>query len=203
MRVVLIITLVIIAILAFLLWPKQSIAPVKVENKETTSTTDLSITGETQQMGSLTLKSPAFENNSSIPQKYTCDGENINPPLEIDNIPSSAESLVLIMDDPDAPAGTWVHWTIWNIPAKTQQLDENSKLEGIEGMTSFGKPGYGGPCPPPASPNRGESGTHHYIFRLYALDTTLDLPSSTSKNNLEKAMEGHTLEKTELVGLYR
>lgn len=99
------------------------------------------------------------------------------------------------MDDPDAPAGTWIHWTVWNIPPTTTNIMENSKPEGVEGVTSFGEPGYGGPCPP--------SGTHHYFFKLYALDTTLDLPSAAKKEDLEKAIEGHILDKTELIGLYQ
>ena len=141
------------------------------------------------------LESPVFENNGNIPSKYTCDGENVNPPLEISEVPENAKSLVLIVDDPDAPMGTWVHWTVWNISSKTTEISENSVPEGaVEGMTDFGKPGYGGPCPP--------SGTHRYFFKLYALDATLDLDSSDKAKDIEKAMEGHILDKAELVGLY-
>lgn len=149
------------------------------------------------------LTSSTFSHNQSIPSKYTCDGENVNPPLAIFDVPTNAKSLVLIMDDPDAPAGTWVHWTVWNIDPETKELAENSVPQGtIQGETSFGKSGYGGPCPP-ASTQRGEpSGTHRYFFKLYALDTTLSLTTSSTKQDLEKAMTGHILEQTELIGLY-
>lgn len=141
------------------------------------------------------ISSPAFENNKEIPSKYTCDGENINPSLQISKVPEGTQSLVLIMDDPDAPAGTWVHWIIWNIDPKTAEVAENSVPPGgVGGVTSFGSTGYGGPCPP--------SGTHRYFFKLYALDTKLDLPSEADKAQLEKAMEGHILDQAELVGLY-
>jgi len=141
------------------------------------------------------LTSSAFTNHQSIPVKYTCDGKNVNPPLTISDVPENAKSLVLIMDDPDAPMGTWVHWTVWNIDPKTKEISENSLLEGaIEGITSFGKPGYSGPCPP--------SGTHRYFFKLYALDTSLSLPKTATKAELEKAMTGHIINTEELVGLY-
>ena len=143
----------------------------------------------------MNLSSPAFEHNHSIPAKYTCDGEDINPPLEFADIPAGAKSLVLIMDDPDAPAGTWAHWIVWNIDPSTAEIAENSApLASIEGVTSFGKPGYGGPCPP--------SGTHRYFFKLYAVDTKLDIPGTSEQAGLEKAMQGHILEEAELVGLY-
>lgn len=141
------------------------------------------------------LTSPAFEHNGSIPSQYTCDGANINPALQIAEIPEGAQSLVLIMDDPDAPMGTWVHWTIWNIDPKITEIAENSVPSGgVEGITSFGKSGYGGPCPP--------SGTHHYVFKLYALDTKLDLAASIDAKSLEQAMSGHVLDQVELIGLY-
>lgn len=142
------------------------------------------------------IQSPAFEQNQPIPAKYTCDGENISPPLVISEVPEGTESLVLICDDPDAPAGTWVHWTLWNIPPHTKEIPENSAPAGAsEGTTSFGNTGYGGPCPP--------SGTHRYFFKLYALDKTLDLPPAASPEQLQEAMEGHILESAELVGLYQ
>ncbi|MBI4463904.1 MAG: YbhB/YbcL family Raf kinase inhibitor-like protein [Acidobacteria bacterium] len=141
------------------------------------------------------LSSPAFQHNQRIPAKYTCDGQDINPPLQIAEAPEGAQSLALIMDDPDAPRGTWVHWTVWNTDPKTSEIAENSVPRGAaQGMTDFRRPGYGGPCPP--------SGTHRYFFKLYALDTKLNLPAKTDKKALEKAMEGHTLERVELVGLY-
>lgn len=141
------------------------------------------------------IKSKAFENNEKIPAKYTCDGENINPPLEIEGMPQEAQSLVLISDDPDAPAGTWVHWLVWNIDPTTKKIEENSVPSGAsEGITSFGRPGYGGPCPP--------SGTHHYYFKVYALDSKLDLSPAGNIDDLERAMDGHILDKAEIVGLY-
>lgn len=141
------------------------------------------------------LESPAFEHNQKIPSKYTCDGKNINPPLKIESVPEATKSLVLIMDDPDAPRGTWVHWTLWNISPDTKEIPENSVPAGaVQGQTSFGKPGYGGPCPP--------SGTHRYFFKLYALDATLELSPQADRATLETAMEGRILDKAELIGLY-
>ncbi len=141
------------------------------------------------------ISSPMFQNNSAIPKKYTCDGENINPPLEISEVPVKAQSLVLIMDDPDAPSGTWVHWVIWNIDPKTTRIEENSvPIKAVEGTTSFGRTGYGGPCPP--------SGTHRYFFKLYTLDTKLDFSPSDKKDQLEEAMKNHILGYAEIIGLY-
>lgn len=145
--------------------------------------------------GNMLIISSAFKNNDFIPAKYTCDGDNINPPLDIDGVPEGAQSLALIVGDPDAPRGTWTHWLVWNIDPKTMEISEKSLPQWvIEGKTSFGKPGYGGPCPP--------SGTHRYLFKLYALDTALDLTPQADKSELEKAMAGHVLEEAELIGLY-
>jgi Raf kinase inhibitor-like YbhB/YbcL family protein len=142
------------------------------------------------------ISSFAFQNNGYIPSKYSCDGENINPPLEVQDVPPEAKSLVLIVDDPDVPGGTWVHWTVWNIDPKTSQISEHSvPSQATEGKTSFGKPGYGGPCPP--------SGTHRYFFKLYALDTMLSLDSSATKQDLERSMQNHVLLQSELIGLYQ
>ncbi len=141
------------------------------------------------------LTSSAFENNQSIPTKYTCDADDINPPLLISDAPKDAQSLVLIVDDPDAPAGDWVHWTLWNINPTTTEIPKNSTPDGAtEGMTDFGRTGWGGPCP--------HSGTHHYQFKLYALDTMLNLQTSAKKKEVELAMDGHILEQTQLIGLY-
>ena len=141
------------------------------------------------------LTSPAFQHHQRIPVKYTCDAQDINPPLQIAEAPEGAQSLALIMDDPDAPRGTWVHWTVWNIDPTTTEIAENSVPAGaVQGMTDFRRPGYGGPCPP--------SGTHRYFFKLYALDSKLTLPTKTDKKALEKAMEDHILARAELVGLY-
>jgi Raf kinase inhibitor-like YbhB/YbcL family protein len=142
------------------------------------------------------VESTAFKNNKLIPKIYTCDGENINPPLLISDVPENAKSLVLIVDDPDAPAGTWVHWTVWNIDPKVSGIPENSVPEGsVEGMTDSGRSGYVGPCPP--------SGTHRYFFKIYALDTMLDLSPSVRAADIEKEMEASILAEAQLVGLYR
>ena len=145
-------------------------------------------------MKKLLVKSPAFENNQLIPAKYTCDGDDVNPPLMVEGIPEGTKTLALIVDDPDCPTGTWDHWIVWNIPATTSRIEENA-VPGNEGMNDFRKRSYGGPCPP--------YGTHRYFFKVYALDTQLDLKSGSTKKDLEKAMEGHILAKGELVGLYR
>ncbi|MBI2636218.1 YbhB/YbcL family Raf kinase inhibitor-like protein [Candidatus Peregrinibacteria bacterium] len=141
------------------------------------------------------ISSPTFTHNGSIPSQYTCDGDDRSPPLRISGVPRGAKSLALIHDDPDAPMGTWVHWLLWNINPLTEEIEENGVPPGAtEGMTSWGNTGYGGPCPP--------SGTHRYLFKLYALDTILDLPSSADMTKLEEATEGHILAKAELIGLY-
>lgn len=143
----------------------------------------------------MTISSPAFRENTRIPSKYTCDGENISPPLSIGSVPEGTKSLVLINDDPDAPVGLWVHWLLWNVDPGTTEIAQNSVPTGAsEGTTSWGRTGYGGPCPP--------SGEHRYFFKLYALDTRLELPPSTDKKRLEAAMEGHVLDSAELIGLY-
>lgn len=141
------------------------------------------------------ITSTAFENNGNIPSKYTCDGEGINPPLSFVEIPPAAQSLVLISDDPDAPGGTFVHWTVWNIDPKTMEIAENSvPSDAIQGITSYGKEGYGSPCPP--------SGVHRYYFKLYALDTKLELPPTSKEEDIKKAMTGHIIDQAEIVGLY-
>lgn len=141
----------------------------------------------------LQVSSPAFKENGLIPSKYTCEGQNINPALTVKNIPQGTKSLALIVDDPDAPNGTFDHWVIWNIdPSGT--IGENS-APGTEGKNGTGKNGYMGPCPP--------TGTHHYHFKVYALNGKLDLESGANKSQLEKAMTGHILAQAELIGLYK
>lgn len=143
----------------------------------------------------MNISSPAFAHNGSIPAMYTCDGTNVSPSLAVSGVPQGARSLVLISDDPDAPRGTWVHWLLWNLDPTTREIPEGSvPTSAIEGTTSFRKTGYGGPCPP--------SGTHRYFFKLYALDTTLNLPPAAHKDQLEAAMAGHILAQAELIGLY-
>lgn len=137
-----------------------------------------------------------FANNESIPSKYTCDGEDATPELTISDVPKDAKSLVLIVDDPDAPMGTWVHWLIYNLPVSTTKINaKNLPQEAKQGMTDFGRVGWGGPCPP--------SGTHRYFFKLYAIDKALDLPVGVTKSQLEQAIKDHIIEKTELIGLYK
>jgi len=138
------------------------------------------------------ITSPAFAHNESIPKKYTCQGEDINPPLTLSDIPEGTVSLTLIHDDPDAPMGTWDHWLIWNIKP-VAEIKENS-VPGIQGKNSWGKSRYGGPCPP--------SGTHRYFFKLYALDSELALSEGATKSDLEAAMANHILAQAELMGLY-
>lgn len=137
----------------------------------------------------------AFQPGKPIPQKYTCQGENVSPELSFDEIPANAKSLVLIMDDPDAPGGTFDHWIGWNIPPKTRQLKEGAKLP-HKGKNSYNVLEYKGPCPPPGK-------AHRYYFKLYALDAELSLSEGSSKGDVEQAMEGHIIAKAELVGLYQ
>ena len=142
----------------------------------------------------LTLSSTAFEHMATIPAIYTCDGENINPPFQISGVPENAESLVLIMDDPDAPMGTWDHWIKFNIPKATTMIAEAEEPDGVSGVGTGGNLKYQGPCPPDRE--------HRYFFKLYAIDTILDLKEGASKEDVEDAMEGHILARTELIGLY-
>ena len=141
------------------------------------------------------LKSSAFKNGQNIPRKFTCEGDNVNPPLEILDVPAQAKSLVLIVNDPNAPNGDWIHWTLWNIAPKAQEIKKNSKPAGAtEGLTDSGKPGYGGPCPP--------AGTHVYLFKLYAIDILLPADPRLTKKEIRKMIEGHIIEKTLLRGFY-
>ena len=141
--------------------------------------------------------SPVFENNQSIPSKYTCDGENINPPLEFREIPEETKSLVLIMDDPDAiqvVGRVWDHWLVWNMPANIRVVAENSIPPGVIGPNTRGNHSYGGPCPP--------DGEHRYFFKFYALSTKLAISEESNKQELEEAMQGKILDQAELLGLY-
>ena len=145
------------------------------------------------------LSSPAFEDGGQIPYVYTCDGKNINPPLEIKGVPADAKTLVLIMDDPDVPSFVrkdqmWVHWVIYDMPAKTRVLKENSTPPGIQGSGTGNEDHYQGPCPPDRE--------HRYFFKLYALKAFLNLKPGATKEQVETAMEGQILEKTELMGRY-
>ena len=146
------------------------------------------------------IKSSAFENNGMIPKAYTCDGNDISPPLQWDSIPENTQGLALICDDPDAPIGTWVHWVIYNIRSTPNELpakilpQEKTPFGAGQGINDFGKIGYGGPCPP--------SGVHRYFFKLYALDTKLNLEGRVTKKQLEDEIKEHIIDKAELVGRY-
>lgn len=142
------------------------------------------------------LSSKVFGNNQPIPRRYTCDGENVSPPLKIENIPGATKSLALVVDDPDSPSGNFLHWIIWNVSSTTTTLREgDGPANATQGINDFGKVGYGGPCP--------NSGEHRYKFRLYALDAYLDTSPSSSRKDIEAAMRGHVLEEAELSGSYK
>lgn len=141
----------------------------------------------------LDVSSPSFKNQAYIPSKFTCEGDEVNPAIRVNDIPKEAKSLVLIVDDPDAPHGTFDHWVVWNIPVQGK-IKENS-VPGVMGKNGTGTIGYKGPCPP--------TGTHRYFFKVYALDTKLPLDMGADKATVEKAMEGHILATGELVGLYK
>lgn len=138
--------------------------------------------------------SPAFVDGGVIPQEFTCDGKNVSPPLSITRVPEEAKSLVLIVDDVDAPMGVFTHWLVFDLYPGITRLGSGCSPEGTQGTNSFGKEDYGGPCP--------NSGTHRYYFRLYALDSLLKLPWRTDRGRLEAAMKGHVLDSAELVGTY-
>lgn len=146
------------------------------------------------------VSSAAFEEEGMIPGKYTCDEDDVSPPLAWDSIPEGTKTLALICDDPDAPMGTWVHWVLFNLPGDISDLPENIPPErelesgAKQGTNDFGRIGYGGPCPP--------GGTHRYYFKLYALDAKLDLEAGAKKPQLLEAMEGHILAEGQLMGKY-
>lgn len=142
----------------------------------------------------MTLSSTMFEDNGKIPEKYTCDGENVNPPLIFEDVPEKTVSLTLIMDDVDN-AGGFTHWLVWNIDPETEIIEEDELPPDADvGVNDFGEAGYSGPCPP--------SGTHHYRFRAFALDEHLDIPGNTGKDELLRIVGDHTLEQSELIGEY-
>ncbi|MES2515843.1 MAG: YbhB/YbcL family Raf kinase inhibitor-like protein [Bacteroidota bacterium] len=141
----------------------------------------------------LQVKSPAFKDNEFIPTQFSCMGANVSPELTIADIPEKTVTMAVIMDDPDATGGTFDHWLMWNIPV-TDKIEEGSAL-GMQGINSKLENNYTGPCPP--------SGTHHYHFKVYALDTKLDLPADSDKSKLLAAMEGHVLSSGDLTGLYK
>lgn len=175
--------ILIILILFFTFWGFKSMQ----KNRETNL--------EKIKEGNMKLTS-VFAHNENIPSKYTCDGEDVAPELIISEVPADAKSLALIVDDPDAPMGIWVHWVLYNLPPNITKINaQNLPSEVKQGMTDFGRIGWGGPCPP--------SGTHRYFFKLYAVDKTLDLPAEVTKAQLENAIRNHIIEKAELIGLYK
>ncbi len=189
-KAILILIVIIIASIAIFLLAKNN-----KNNTIATGVPEGKVEQKADKITAMKITSLAFDHNAKIPSKYTCDGDNINPPLEFVDVPENAKSLVLIVDDPDASGKTWVHWVVYSINPEVTEVEEDSLPEGgTEGMTDFGKPGYGGPCPP--------SGTHRYFFKLYALHTTLDLPKNATKAMVEEKMEGHIIDKAELIGLY-
>jgi len=145
--------------------------------------------------GDFQISSTAFEANSNIPSIYTCNGQNINPPLVIKNVPMGTKSLALTVSDPDSPHGIWSHWIVYNIPPDTTEIPENTS-PGTAGINDFGKNSYGGPCPPDGKP-------HHYIFHLYALDTVLNTNGPATLTGIEKSVQGHIVAEAELIGLYQ
>jgi len=142
----------------------------------------------------MTITSSAFQEGGNIPSKFTCDGPDTSPDLQITGVPSEAKSLVLIADDPDAPTGLFTHWLAWNIPPQTNSVAEGSAPKGVYGTNDFGKAGEKGPCPP--------RGTHRYSFRIFALDRELDLRSGAKRSQVDAAMKGHVIAQGELVGRY-
>jgi hypothetical protein len=142
----------------------------------------------------MNVTSAAFQEGANIPSKFSCDGANSSPPLQISDVPSEAKSLVLIVDDPDAPSGLFTHWIVWNISPQTSTIAEGSVPKGAQGTNDFGKSGYAGPCPP--------SGTHRYYFKIFALDRELDLPFRARRGQLDAAIKGHVIAQGELMGRY-
>lgn len=149
----------------------------------------------------LKLLSTVFQDGGMIPSKYTCDGANISPPLQWSGLPPNTKSIALIVDDPDAPGKTWVHWVLYDLSPTRTELDEDIKPKtgvsggGKQGSNDFRQSGYGGPCPP--------SGTHRYFFKIYALDVETSLRDGATKDELERAMQGHILSHGELLGRYQ
>jgi Raf kinase inhibitor-like YbhB/YbcL family protein len=160
----------------------------------------VAVSEERGQDMAISVSSSAFQEGGTIPAKYTCDGNDVSPPLKWTGAPEGTKSIALICDDPDAPMGTWVHWVMWNIAPSVRELAENVPPKpdlpdgSRQGISDFRRPGYGGPCPP--------SGVHRYYFKVYALDTVLDLPTGAKKADLLKAMKGHILTEGQLMGRY-
>jgi Raf kinase inhibitor-like YbhB/YbcL family protein len=193
-RIIQTVTLLLCAVLALVLF-------VSACSRDDSSPT-LSSGGQTTMAVQLTLTSSGFAEGQPIPKKYSCDAENVSPSLKWSSVPQNTKSIALIADDPDAPAGTWVHWVIYNIPPTTTELPEGLPAtqsvlnSALQGTNDFRRVGYGGPCPPRGNP-------HRYFFKLYALDTALNLKAEATKKDLLGAMEGHILAQGQLMGTYK
>jgi Raf kinase inhibitor-like YbhB/YbcL family protein len=157
---------------------------------------DTTMAAEVTQTRDFKISSRAFENSGTIPKKYGCGGDNVNPPLRIESVPPEAKSMALIFDDQDAPGGSYVHWVLWNIDPGTKEIKEGSvPEEAVQGINGFKKDTYGGPCPP--------TRPHRYVFKVFALDTVLNINPASTKLDLEKAMKGHVLGEAQLKGTYK
>jgi Raf kinase inhibitor-like YbhB/YbcL family protein len=185
-------TVVLIFLFAAMFLISGCVQNEKAETPVNKESPEAGIGDENMNIQNIKVFSSAFAAKGSIPGKYTCDGQNINPPLEFEGIPEEAESLVLILDDPDAPTKTFTHWIVWNIEP-VAKVEEDS-IPGVEGINDFKKIGYFGPCPP--------SGTHRYFFRVYALDKKLELKAGAGRKDLENEMIGHIIAEGELMGKY-
>jgi Raf kinase inhibitor-like YbhB/YbcL family protein len=178
-----------IAIISYLM------IPIFTGQSDFNGNSELPMDSERDFRGPMLVQSSAFKEGERISATYTCKGENINPPISIEGVPQGAKSLAFIVDDPDAPRGLFTHWTVWNIRPDVTEIPENSVPDGaVQGITTFGRAGYGGPCPP--------TGTHRYFFTAYALDISLDLSSDASRSNLESKMQGHILDQGRLMGMF-
>jgi Raf kinase inhibitor-like YbhB/YbcL family protein len=181
--------------------PEQATPAEEVAPPEETTPPEPEVLPPEEEQKALSLSSPAFEEGGEVPDKYSCDGKNISPPLSWSGVPVGTGSFVLIMDDPDAPGGVFTHWVLFNLPPDILELAEDipnkSELESgaLQGKNGMGRTGYFGPCPP--------GGTHHYRFTLYALDKPIDLAAGVSKERVLETMEGHILAEAQLMGTYR
>lgn len=169
------------------------------ENHPPRASQNISPTISILKNNAMTITSPAFQNNTSIPQKYSCEGENISPPLSFSAVPPETKSLGLLMDDPDVPkslkpGGVFDHWVVFNIPPTVTTFDEGTTPPGVQGRNGAMKSAYTGPCPPDRE--------HRYFFKLYALDTMLSLTDTATKNEVETAMNNHIIDQVQLIGLY-
>jgi hypothetical protein len=177
------------------LYGTQVAAPTEsIDVSASPNVPSLGISNSYNSSSTMQVRSAQFKNTGSIPYRYTCDGEDVSPPLTFNDIADEAVTLALLVEDPDAPSGTWDHWIVYNIPASTHEVKEGEEPQGVGGVNSWGRIGYGGPCPP--------SGEHRYIFSLFALNDVLDLPVGASKDSLLDAMEGKIIDQATLVGRY-